>query len=246
MNIPETFYIALCVTILMLGIVYWFWTQVQYLQRKVNLLDNVVYEMKTFITNLPGTIAQPPSNNQNDNPVESTTTFQNEEKIQNENNVPTAYNPPPESVAGDLEAERMASEIEFEPFSGENNNNEEQPKTIYSELSDESEQRYVNSKNNIVDAEIIVDDLQPGGLASGIEDVKKVTTFTDSAIESPLNSMSIKELRRMAEANSIPGFAELRKRDLIKALREKVGQIIGQDQNERVLSFDDIGAPNSE
>ena len=45
MNVPESFYIALCVTILMLGVVYWFWTQIQYLQRKVNLLDNVVYEM---------------------------------------------------------------------------------------------------------------------------------------------------------------------------------------------------------
>ena len=53
MNIPETFYIALCVTILLLGAIYWFWTQLQYLQRKVNLLDNVVYEMKTLVSNLP-------------------------------------------------------------------------------------------------------------------------------------------------------------------------------------------------
>jgi hypothetical protein len=233
MNIPETFYIALCVTILMLGIVYWFWTQVQYLQRKVNLLDNVVYEMKTFIANLPGPEAK------------SGNTFM-PVPPQEESPVANVYNPPPESVAGDLEAERLASEIEFEPFAGENNNSDHSQhmehiehvvETVYSEPPEDST-KHVE----------VNDDLQPGGLASGASvDSKQVDVFTDSAIESPLSSMSIKELRRMAEANNIPGSAELKKRDLIRALRDKVGQIIGTgSKDSNVLSFDDIGAPGSE
>jgi hypothetical protein len=237
MNIPETFYIALCVTILMLGIVYWFWTQVQYLQRKVNLLDNVVYEMKTYITNLPGSESKP-GNTVPPKPADS----YNQET---DSPVQTAYAPPPESVAGDIEAERLASEAEFEPFAGENNTpgpTVGPVETVYSPPPEDN----VTTNNE----QEVNDDLQPGGLAGGgsVGNTKKVEVFSDSAIESPLSSMSLKELRRMAEANNIPGTAELRKKDLIKALRDKVGALIsGNEQpNEQVLSFDDIGAPGSE
>ena len=53
MNISDTFYVALCMTILIIGVVYWFWTQNQYIQRKLNLLENIVYELKTTL-NAPG------------------------------------------------------------------------------------------------------------------------------------------------------------------------------------------------
>jgi hypothetical protein len=65
--------------------------------------------------------------------------------------------------------------------------------------------------------------------------------------------MSLTDLRRMAEANNIPGAAEARKRDLIRALRNTVGKIIGSESSskksapkavmEGILSFDDIQAP---
>jgi hypothetical protein len=264
MNIPETFYIALCVTILLLGIVYWFWTQVQYLQRKVNLLDNVVYEMKTFIANLPGPVEQQQQQQQ-----QPRFEPQHVEQV-SESPVATVYSAPPESVAGDLEAERLASEIEFEVFSGGSSDDDNRDSYLapLEEGSDEgnggsgssdsnggsgSSDGYGNNGNsggngssggNGNDEN---DELQPGGLALA-DDTKKVTAFSDSSIESPLSSMSIKELRRMAEANNIPGSAELRKKDLIKALRDKVGQIISGEQpkdNGGVLSFDEIEAPNA-
>lgn len=235
MSIPETFYIALCVTILMLGIVYWFWTQVNYLQRKVNLLDNVVYEMKTFISNLPGSTGGADRSSSQVESVDMGGEGSSDEAEASP--VPTVYNAPPESIAGDLEAERLASEIEFEPFSGE------------SAVKSEQEQEQEHNGSN--------DDLQPGGLASsdGDESSKKVAPYSDSAIESPLASMSLTDLRRMAEANNIPGAAEARKRDLIRALRNTVGKIIGSDGPsnktkpaqkavmEGILSFDDIQAP---
>ena len=105
MSLPETFYIALCVTILLLGVVYWFWTQVQYLQRKVNLLDNVVYEMKTLVSNLPGPGSSPPIS-QADIPAFRA---ENEFMINSDDNmrapetdIQDSYAPPPESIAGDL------------------------------------------------------------------------------------------------------------------------------------------------
>jgi hypothetical protein len=205
MSIPETFYIALCVTILLLGVVYWFWTQVQYLQRKVNLLDNVVYEMKTLVSNLPG--------------PQMTQKIDKEEE-EYETPIQESYAPPPESVAGDLEAERLVTEMEFDTFSGS---------APIQPLKEE------DVKENVTD------DLQPGGLASASSDKKE----SDSSIESPLSGMSIKELRRMAEANGVPGSGELRKKELIRALRDKVSGIINESKP-NVISFDEIDAPGSE
>jgi len=237
MNIPETFYIALCVTILILGVIYWFWTQVQYLQRKVNLLDNVVYEMKTLVSNLPGNTPSPPPQ----------FTAQTEYPTPDTTQVPMmdgpAYEPPPDSVAGDIDAERRASELEFDSFSG---GVQMQVKESYAPPEETVTIPVVEAPPP--EEENISDDLRVGGLAAPPPAVKKQTT-SDASIESPLNSLSIKELRRMAEANGIPGAAELRKKELITALRNKVSTIINNAEPAEaphVLSFDDIDAPNTD
>jgi hypothetical protein len=230
MSLPETFYIALCVTILLLGVVYWFWTQVQYLQRKVNLLDNVVYEMKTLVSNLPGPGASPPIS-QSDMPAFKA---ENEFMINSDDNdgpaggeVQDSYAPPPESIAGDLEQERLASETEFEPFSGRSSEPVMNEKPIYQPPAEV----------NIV-SEVVTDELQPGGLAEPAVNTKK----SAAAIESPLNGLSLKELKKMAEANNIPGASEMKKRDLIRALRDTVSTLINNDAPQ-VLSFDEIASP---
>jgi hypothetical protein len=257
MNIPETFYIALCVTILLLGVIYWFWTQVQYLQRKVNLLDNVVYEMKTLVSNLPpggGSSADVAP------PVKFQTEFQrpsaNNDDEEETANIDTPYAPPPESVAGDLEAERLASEIEFENFSGANDASGVNIRVSENYAPPPNDDK--RGATDYADAPEVADDLQPGGLAvpaSAPPAAKKRSVAppsdVDPSLESPLSSMSIKDLRRMAEANNIPGANELKKKDLIKALRDKVGTIISNDAEPseaplQTLSFDDIDAPNAE
>ena len=217
MSIPETFYIALCVSILMLGVVYWFWTQIQYLQKKVNLLDNVVYEMKTLVSNLPGPHMAPQ--------------FIAEPTYPKPVDVDSApYQPPPESVAGDLEAERLDTETEFGTFS--------QPKPV---------ENYAPPPEPVVAEQLeeVNDDLQPGAPVQ-TEQKKKSAEADASSLDSPLNSLSIKELRSMAEANNIPGFSEMRKRDLVRVLRSKVSRIINNSGPENVLSLDAIDAPSSD
>ena len=242
MNIPETFYIALCVTILMLGVVYWFWTQIQYLQRKVNLLDNVVYEMKTLVSNLPGQGGSsagpghiPSFVAEQEYPVPKSNMVSNSD----DDSSAAPYAPPPESVAGDIEAERVASELEFNDFSGASKD--------YNSPSDEQE---IVTENTVLnDVVELQDDLRPGGLAvpSDEQPKKRSEQSSDAAIESPLNSMSIKELRRMAEANSIPGASEMRKRDLVRVLRNKVSNIINtNNEDSGVISLDTVEAPGSD
>jgi hypothetical protein len=226
MNVPESFYIALCVTILMLGVVYWFWTQIQYVQRKLNLLENVVYEMKTLVANLPG----PGGGGGGDVAPPFTAEPTYPPPVDNEQ---PPYAPPPESVAGDIEAERMASEVEFPDFAGEKR---------YSEPVEEPVVEQAPARGGEEN-----DDLQPGGLASAAVDTEaKKRSETEAALDSPLNSLSIKELRRMAEANNIPGASEMRKRDLVRVLRNKVSNIINSGEQPQVISLDSIGAPNSD
>jgi len=239
MNIPETFYIALCVTILILGVIYWFWTQVQYLQRKVNLLDNVVYEMKTLVSNLPGPQAQPVPKftAQTEYPIPDTTTPPQYDSA-------PAYEPPPDSEAGDIDAERRASELEFETFSGGSSGIQMNVVETYAPPPSDA---IVPPPAEQVAEPVENEDLRVGGLAAPVSSKKAtVATTSDASIESPLNGMSIKDLRRMAEANGIPGAAELRKKDLIAALRSKVSTIINEPAPMQVLSFDDIDAPNAE
>jgi len=59
MNISDTFYIALCMTVLIIGVVYWFWTQTQHLQRKINLLENIVYEFKASVSSVSSVSSVP-------------------------------------------------------------------------------------------------------------------------------------------------------------------------------------------
>lgn len=229
MSLPETFYIALCVTILLLGVVYWFWTQVQYLQRKVNLLDNVVYEMKTLVSNLPGpggsqTISQadiPAFRAENEFMINS-----DDNERPPETDIQDSYAPPPESIAGDLEQERMASQNEFEPFVGSVTTNVNPEKSSYEPPAEQTV------------PETVSDELQPGGLAEAAVSTKK----SSSAIESPLNGLSLKELKTMATANNIPGASEMKKKELIRALRDKVSNLINDDAPQ-VLSFDEIASP---
>jgi len=162
MNLPDSFYIALCMTVLMLGIVYWFWSQNQYLLRKINLLENIVYELKTICT------SPPPS------PVE-----------------PTSYPPAPSSVIEEDEeilAELLEEEEELHPL-------QRPPSPPVTPPSEE-------------------DDLQPGGVGSGIKEVTESTNM--------LETMTLKELRRLAEQRGIKGAAELKKKELLSQLKGNI------------------------
>jgi hypothetical protein len=215
MQLPESFYIALCGTILLLGVIYWFWTQTQYIQRKVNLLENVVYEMKTLLSNLPGQTAQVPEPVLEQDKIESVVS--EFEPLQQK-----PYAPPPESVAGDLEEERANSENEFTTFVGA------------------SDLEIPQKKDSVPD------DLMPGGLASPEAQTGEQADSIDKSLDSPLQTMTTKELRRMAEAQGIPGASELKKKELVKILREKVGTILKNSEQPTIMSFEEIGAPLTE
>jgi len=207
MNLSDTFYIALCMTVLILGVVYWFWTQNQYMQRKLNLLENIVYEMKTafqssgYPSSERGSAAE--ASEEGDEVPEGVSS--REGSATGSPLVPVEYPPAPSSVLGeedeDLLHEELHAESAFTPSSA-------------SESLGDRIQLLPPDREGSIDAEVVADDLQPGGVGSGLP----VSAQTE-AKGTVLDGMTLKELKRLAEQRGISGTSALRKQQLIDALR---------------------------
>lgn len=182
MNLSDTFYVALCMTILILGVVYWFWTQNQFVLRKLNLLNNIVFEMR----------AQ-----------------QNKEEVPDGFVPPAVYAPAPGSELGedeDLLHEELRAEVEAM--------RETAAPAEFKEPEPEREEEAAAAQGTSIDelAEPIDADLQPGGVGSSVKEI---------VASNVLESMTIRELRRLAEQRGISGTSNMKKPVLIAALREK-------------------------
>jgi hypothetical protein len=188
MSLSDTFYVALCMTILILGVVYWFWTQNQYIQRKLNLLENIVYEMKTTLN------AQASAPDMVDAVLAANSSSGNgPDLVSSEGNYP----PPPGSELGedeDLLHQELSSEIQAETLAPMPENDHEE--------------------KNIV-AEEIADDLQPGGVGSGVHDVET----DNSAKQDVLDGMTRAQLKRLAEQKGVSVKPTMSKQALIEAIR---------------------------
>jgi hypothetical protein len=208
-------------TVLLVGAIYWVWTQIQYVQRKVNVLENALYELKTLCAR-----PQPP-----DVHVGAVGSIAG-------GSVPSPYPPAPSSVLGedeDLLHEQLRQETasprvdetvhEEIPFLSEDaddipefdtiENAEEEVKEEQSEQIAESPQDDAHVSSSMADYVKMLDDdnqssdpLQPGGVGSGIV-----------SVNSTLESMSIKELRRLGQQKGISHANELKKKELIAAIR---------------------------
>ncbi len=192
MNLSDTFYIALCMTVLILGVVYWFWTQNQYIQRKLNLLENIVYEMKsTMGTGPPGGFE--PAGHGSEAPA------------------PASYPPAPSSVLGDDE-DLLHEELHTEVMSSQLDAAEDDgiPDIVPAAMPEEDDG---------INAEALGDDLQPGGVGSG--DIKEIAASSASN-SSVLDGLTLKQLKALASQHNISGAAGMRKHELIAALRVKI------------------------
>lgn len=192
MNLSDTFYIALCMTVLILGVVYWFWTQNQYIQRKLNLLENIVYEMKTTLSNVP----EPPV---------MAAASQSEA-------VPATYPPAPSSVLGedeDLLHEELSSEIATETIISQ------PPAAVAEEKVEDALKEFAIENAELPEVSTFeVEDLQPGGVGSSVKEIVEEDSKT-----TVLDSMTLSDLKRMADQKGIVGASKMRKQALIDAIR---------------------------
>ncbi len=209
MSLPDSFYIALCMTVLLVGAIYWVWTQIQFVQRKVNVLENIVYELKTLcskpasdsytqstlssVGNVANTLQHVESSHRDE--LEAAFDTLPTENVQDAPVSPSQYPPAPSSVLGEDEdlLHEQLHEIEEQAH----------PLTEHLIAQDHEIAPFVEE-------DAVVEDLRPGGIGSGEVDA---TTALDG--------MSVKDLRRMAEREGISGVKEMKKKDLIVAIRSR-------------------------
>lgn len=221
MNLPDSFYIALCMTVLLVGAVYWVWTQIQYVQRKVNVLENIVYELKTLCSKPPPDLYPPPPALSAHRPITPPTTprpFQEAEEEEEEiKDMPVdllhqtlrkeieTLQAAQITDMSDTESHHEAGDapsMVIEPF--------QEQEQLQEQLQEQSQSQPLQEAPFPATpmSEVGTDDLQPGGVGSGIVD-------TGSALE----TMTNKELKRLAQQRGVVGYSEMKKRDLITAIR---------------------------
>ena len=203
----ESIFLLLSGVILAAGILYWFWSHIQLTQKKVQLLENAVFELRGMMGPGPPPAAPvSPSSGVSLSPVGPSSA--------------------PAPVYADLDDEEWGSEEKTEevhPVS-----------TPLDQLGQGG------------DAE----DLEPGGRILAVEreegehsaeEFKEMFLHqqpTAPSTPESLESMPVKELRRLAEQRGIAGATDMRKKEILAALRKQ----IRPDQDDRVVELTESGA----
>lgn len=216
----ETLFLILSGAILLAGVVYWLWSHIQLTQKKVQLLENAVFELRAMIPPGGGTAGPPLSVSMMAGP----------------SSVPTPVTAPPAAKPytdlGDDDWEDTPVTAEVPTVSTPLEKIDNAVPTL---ITREAEMDLV--------AEEATDDLMPGGRISlGPEsgsgsgsdvalkaEEAQATADTDqfkqlfAAEPRPaLEGMPLKELRRLGEQRGIVGAAEMRKKELLATLRQQV------------------------
>jgi Rho termination factor, N-terminal domain len=218
MNLPDSFYIALCMTVLLVGAVYWVWTQIQYVQRKVNVLENIVYELKTLCS------ARPPSPDLYDMP--STPVMINTNTPAPYTDIDTTSSLLHQTLRQEIEMlQKQQQEQQVQQVQQDHQVHEQQDHQVHEQqeqqeqdhqVQDHQVQEQQEQQENgeqgpamfVMEHADSADDLQPGGVGSGLVDAA-----------SALESMTLKELKRLAQQRGVVGYSEMKKREIITALR---------------------------
>lgn len=219
MNPPsmEAIFLILSGVILLAGIFYWLWSHIQLTQKKVLLIENSVHELRDILSKR----VPPPEPEGDIKMVSATTTAPIYNDLSDDDwadeNGNTNSDP-------DIKTIPMVST----PLDALDEEHHDVIVTHAEMLSPEEE--YKSQPLSTIQE---VDELQPGGrILDGGDDKEfrelfvartpeESSAVTNNNSGSTLESMSVKELRRIAEQRGITRAGELRKRELLAALRDQ-------------------------
>ncbi len=180
----------------MAGVLYWFWSHIQLTQKKVQLLENAVFELRGMVQRGGAGSDLSPS-------------------------------PGPEIVPD--AAEPLYNDLSDDDWKEEKPTPPPQSSTPLESLD--------------LTPEVVPSDLQPGGRIEGVaveetssgEQFRELfaqpvvtTNTTTTTTAAPLSEgmalegMAVKELRRLAEQRGIPNASELRKKEILSALKSQI------------------------
>lgn len=240
----ESIFLLLSGAILMAGILYWFWSHIQLTQKKVQLLENAVFELRGMVANYktesPGLVVG--GGGGSDSPVDSV-------PVAASASVPA---PVPASAYTDLGDDGWEDDASGEPIK-----EVAYVSTPLDTILTSAEMPAVSSSSSAggrpgvtsLDEAFAEPELQPGGRIEvpteeemaaeekRVDEFRQIfgrhaeegdvpfgRTETTSVSRTPesLESMPVKELRRLAEQRGIRGASEMRKKEILAALRQQI------------------------
>ena len=195
----ESLFLLLSGAILAAGVLYWFWSHIQLTQKKVQLLENAVFELRGMLVSVPGPSPSPSS--------------------------PSSSGP---SSSGPSSSSSSASD------------------PVYTDLDDDADWSPSQAQES-TPLEELNPDLQPGGRISSFPEVESMSPVEqfrelfvqdkegkkekgqkekdqdkEKEVHESLESMPVKELRRLAEQRGLTGVSDMKKKELLSALRQQV------------------------
>jgi len=185
----ESIFLILSGVILAAGVLYWFWSHIQLTQKKVQLLENAVFELRGMLTGRPAS------------PVLTETPVYKDMADDEEED--WAVTPsPPGAGASSSNASTPLEELntDLQPGGGAG---------VGVTVTPVEE---TDSKTNAEFRELFI---QHDRLETPPKPVAE--TATES-----LESMPVRELRRLAEQRGLTGVSELKKKELLSALRQQI------------------------
>jgi hypothetical protein len=211
----ETIFLALSGAILVAGVLYWFWSHLQLTQKKVQLLENAVFELRGMMVGGGGGGSGPPE-------------------------------PAPAPVAAATTAAAPYKDLADDGWEDEATE-EVIPKSTPLDLPAVAVAAAAEPVVQITrEVELNIDELAPGGriqigeeeaavaapaatadefrelFISGSGETATATVVSTRGSGETLEGMPVRELRRLAEQRGIVGVADMKKKELLAALRQQV------------------------
>jgi hypothetical protein len=219
-NLQDMLLIVASFLLVLGGVTYWLYTAIEQNQRKIGVLENVLYELRFTIQekmNQPPSYDNVPHSAQEEEHGEHAEQGEQHEHAQEDEKVVALnreYSEPPESVAGEV----------------------------------------INTLKEFDDdlpLERDLDDLRPGGVLDLNEDeilndwnkkpnkeeknFKNLFVGSNAPESTPLDAMSLKDLRSMASQRKITGAKNMKRNELVEALRVQLPSVSAVESPQNVI-----------
>ena len=203
----ETIFLVLSGVVLAAGVLYWFWSHIQLTQKKVQLLENAIFELRTLVA-APASV-----------PSLGPVSLQGHQGPSSGSPSGPVYKDLEDDEAEDEWAPSPAVNVESGSTSLEslNANSDLQPGGRIDLPPQEDERDIITTDEQFRELFVQRDAASPIVTSTTTAAVPSSSSSSES-----LESMPVKELRRLAEQRGITGSSELRKKELLAALRQQV------------------------
>jgi len=222
-NLQDMLLIVASFLLVLGGVTYWLYTAIEQNQRKIGVLENVLYELRFTIQEKMS--QQPPSyenvpQSASEEEQAPQDEVEQEERVEGDEKVVALnreYSEPPESVTGEV----MNTMKEFD---------------------------------DDLPVERDLDDLRPGGVLDLNEDeilndwnkkpnkeeknFKNLFVGSNAPESTPLDAMSLKDLRSMASQRKISGAKNMKRNELVEALRVQLPSVTVESPQNVIRSLE--------